>query len=47
MTSWARIQYERKQINKVLVRCKNGVHQKNRRRLMERDEKRLQERANG
>lgn len=45
MSSWARIQHERKQLNKVLVRCKNSVHQKNRRRVMKRDEKRLQDPA--
>lgn len=43
MSSWARIQYERKQINKVLVRCKNGAHRASKIRAQKRDEKRLEQ----
>lgn len=38
--SWARIQFERKQINKVLRRCKNSSHGKTQ-RAAARDERRL------
>lgn len=38
--SWARIQFDRKQVNVVLRRCKNGAHQKNK-RVSRRDEKLL------
>lgn len=43
MTSWARVQFERKQINATLVRCKNSVHAKRKVRVQKRDDRRLQE----
>ena len=41
MPSWARVQYEKKQLNKVLVRCKNSVHKSKKTKTLRKDEKRL------
>jgi hypothetical protein len=41
MTSWARVQFDRKQLNKVLVRCKNGEHTTKKQRVVKRDRRRL------
>jgi len=41
--SWARINFERKQVNKVLTRCKNSKHESHKKRVKDRDQKRLQE----
>ncbi len=41
--SWARINFERKQVNRVLTRCKNSRHESNKRRVKDRDQKKLQE----
>lgn len=42
--SWARIQFERKQVNRVLVRCKNSKHVHQKARTLRKDERKL---ANG
>lgn len=41
MSSWARVQWERKQVNKVLVRCKNQRHTAHKQRVQKRDERKL------
>jgi hypothetical protein len=40
--SWARIQFERKQVNRVLVRCKNTKHNSQKARVQKKDERKLQ-----
>lgn len=40
--SWARIQFERKQVNGVLVRCKNSRHDSQKARAQKKDERKLQ-----
>lgn len=37
--TWAKINFERKQVNRVLVRCKNGKHDDKRKRILEREER--------
>lgn len=39
---WAKIQFERKQVNKVLVRCKNGKHTSRPKNLIDRDRRKLE-----
>ncbi len=41
--TYAKIAFERKQVNKVLVRCKNSRHADRKQRVMRRDERRLKE----
>lgn len=45
--TYARIQFERKQLNQVLRSRKNGKHQSDRRKVAKRDDRRLQEDGRG
>lgn len=39
---WAKVQFERKQVNRVLVRCKNTKHEPKPKNLIERDRRKLE-----
>ena len=41
--SYARIQFEKKKVNRVLQRCKNSRHEDGKKRAARKDEKKLQD----
>lgn len=43
MNSVAEIRFNRKVINSVLVRCKNGAHRSSKQKAMQRDLRRLEQ----